>query len=251
VGRREAKDKIMDKPVYRSCGNCKQGMVTTPGGGAVPCSCLKEHLKNVRLYECVEEANIPVRYINCTVDNFEAIGGDSNNIKIRQCVGAFVNNLKVHLEAGNGYIFMGDNNSGKTHLAVAILMAALEAGYSAYFTMLTSYINIVTRSWTTRDPEDIYLRDQIREAKVVCLDDIDKLAIENISFKEEILDEFLRYRVNNCLSTILTTNISDTGGLFKLLGGSIVNLLKRCNVEIYFKGSYDVEAKRSVSGHIV
>lgn len=223
------------------CGQngCDNGVIRK-GGGIVYCRCLREFEERDSIRRMADYSNLPMDYLNSTLENFKMIGDSSVNYDTIGKVKQFVSHFDDHMKQGHGIVFMGPNNCGKTHLASAIQKMSFKK-YSSYFILLTSYINLVTKSWSTRDPEDLELIDTIKRVDLLVLDDVDKTLLQSTSFKKEILDELLRSRSGNNKSVIMTTNLPDHSALTGFLGAHLMYLLQRKNYFFHLVGDYTQE----------
>ena len=94
----------------------------------------------------VEGAGIPERFRNRTFENFVA---DSDG---KQKALAFASDYAERFtesayESGKSAVFVGKPGTGKTHLAVAIGMAAMKAGHSVMFCTVLRAIRRVKDTW--------------------------------------------------------------------------------------------------------
>jgi len=183
-----------------------------------------------------EESNIPEKYRDKTLQNYVVTPGTAEGYKM---VSRYVETLDEKVRNGFGMVLSGDNNSGKTHLAVAVLREAILHNVSAYFVIFGDYVNKVTRTWKPGDDEGYADLDFIRESKILVLDDVDKVNLAQDKFQVKELDLLLRARDSKGLSTIMTTNILDENGAFaSTFGISIDSLIRRKNLIFEFAGGY-------------
>src|SRR5260370_2481203 len=107
--------------------------------GAVPCPCRTPD----RSRKLVAAARIPLRYINCSLDNFSSEQNSSQNIAFR-----YASRLVLDYPAvDRGLLFMGAAGVGKTHLAVAIIKGLLSKGFACLFTELGSLLKEIQGSY--------------------------------------------------------------------------------------------------------
>jgi DNA replication protein DnaC len=107
----------------------------------------------------------------------------------------------------NWLILYGDYGLGKTHLAAAILRAAIDAGRWGYFRVWPKYLERLQASWQHREAEDEHEADilaELNEGWLVVIDDLDKR--HPTEFVREALFGFLNARYNAGLPTVITLN---------------------------------------------
>jgi DNA replication protein DnaC len=107
-------------------------------------------------------------------------------------------------------ILHGAWGTGKTHLAAAIVLAALEAGWNEiYFRVWTEYLSRLQASWNRRrngdDGETEYdIEAELKDGRLVVIDDLDKR--RPTGWTTETLVGVINYRYNAGLPTVLTFN---------------------------------------------
>lgn len=141
-------------------------------------------------------------------------------------------------------VFMGPPGTGKTHLAIAIGLKALLAGYKVLFTSVSDMINVLNASKA----------DNSYRIKLKYYLDPDLLILDELGFKklsQHTVDDFFeiiskRYEVN---STIITSNKSfeEWGSIFfdPILATAIIDrLIHHCHL-IQIKGeSYRIKGQK-------
>lgn len=219
---------------------CRDGYIYS-GNSVTVCDCLRKFEERDNILKLTLYCNMPADYVNCRLDNFEVLGKSSVNYDSFNKVKRFAELFDSHLYHGDGLILSGPNNCGKTHLAAALQILTIQKFKSlmSYFILLTTFINLNTRTWGShKDQNDLDIIDRIRNCKFLVLDDVDKTVFSSGSFKKELLDELLRYRQGNKKSTIITTNLIEKTELSSFLGVHTFNLLMRNNYFLKFEGNY-------------
>jgi len=144
--------------------------------------------------------------------------------------------LNGSLAPRNWLVLMGNYGTGKTHLAAACVMAALEARRGAYFRNWPKYLERLRASWDWHDSETPREseRDILAELNMgwlVVLDDVDKANNEGA---QRALYSFLNERYRQHYPTILTLNTmlpddADANTAWRVLspifGGALVDRL--------------------------
>lgn len=105
-----------------------------------------------------------------------------------------------------GLFLHGSFGSGKTYLISALFNELAKKNYKC---VVVYYPEMLTRLKATFDTEDSYsnLLDEIKCCDILLLDDIGAETVTNWS-RDEILGTILQYRMENNLSTFLTSNLN-------------------------------------------
>jgi len=160
--------------------------------------------KAARLANQFEQACVPLRFKNRTLDNYEINQGD-NQARVHAYCKSYVENFEDVLSNGTSIIFSGGVGTGKTHLSVGIAHELIAKGYTALFATVSGCVRRVRASWrsdseTESDALKIFLIPQLLI--------LDEVGIQSGSDNEhQILFEIINARYSNCLPTILLTNL--------------------------------------------
>jgi DNA replication protein DnaC len=187
------------------CERCLgTGWVLEDAGGskvAKRCVCYAERRKQA----LIEQANIPRRYLNCRLDNFE-VHNDSHKdaLKISK---QFVKNYPAQ---DVGILFIGPCGVGKTHLAVSIIQElVLKKNVPCIFYDFRELIREIQSTFT---PESILSESDVLtpvfQAEILVLDELG--AKRTSAWVEETVFYIINYRYNHKKMTIFTTNYPDT-----------------------------------------
>lgn len=107
-----------------------------------------------------------------------------------------------------GLFLHGSFGSGKTYLIAALLN---ELAKKDYKTVLVYYPELLTKLKSSFDTEDennySNLINSIKQADILLLDDLGAETVTNWS-RDEILGTILQYRMENNLSTFITSNLN-------------------------------------------
>ncbi len=162
---------------------------------AAPCPC-QELERRVRL---VNEAGIPRRYAECTLDSFEPRLSNHDHLMgyLRRWVGGFS-------ERNRGLLLVGGAGVGKTHLAVAVLrQLILDRGIRVRFVEFFELLASIRATFGTRGGEQRVL-GALTAVPVLAVDELGKG--RGKGFEETVLDQLINGRYNRSLPTIFTTN---------------------------------------------
>jgi DNA replication protein DnaC len=189
----------------RPCGKCQgTGWVLEDAGGsqvAKRCACFGERFKQSLL----DQANIPRRYLGCSLDNFE-VHNDSHRdaLKISR---QFVKNFPAQ---DVGLLFIGPCGVGKTHLAVAVILELIKAKDAAC--IFYDFRDLIREIQSTFTPDSTLSESDVIapvfQADVLVLDELG--AKRTTAWVEETVFYIINHRYNQKKLTIFTTNYPDT-----------------------------------------
>ncbi len=166
------------------------------------CPCLLE----IQGQMLLEKANIPRRYQNCSLDNFE-IHNDSHRdaLKISK---RFVKNFPAQ---EIGLLFIGPCGVGKTHLAVAMIRELIQKkSVPCSFYDFRELIREIQGTYTPDSPvSESDVLAPVFENPVLVLDELG--AKRSSAWVEETVFYIINHRYNHKKLTIFTSNYLDSG----------------------------------------
>jgi DNA replication protein DnaC len=187
------------------CSKCQgTGWVLEDAGGsqvARRCVCFGDRVKQA----LVDQANIPRRYFNCSLDNFE-VHNDSHRdaLKISR---QFVKNYPAQ---DVGLVFIGPCGVGKTHLAVAIIQELIRAKDATC--IFYDFRDLIREIQSTFTPDSVLSESDILapvfSSEVLVLDELG--AKRPTAWVEETVFTIINHRYNHKKMTLFTTNYPDT-----------------------------------------
>jgi DNA replication protein DnaC len=193
-------------PSGEVCPACKGfGVLETPEGRVVTCRCRAANLVEARM----KAAEIPQRYLNCKVENYDLKrpGTSPSHMRASLIARKFIEEWKTR---DRGLLFVGPVGVGKTHLSVAILKTLIEdwgvRGLFCDFSDLLERIQ-ATFSRTNPDSADDVLAPY-RDAELLVLDELG--ARRPTDWVRDVLYGLINTRYNRQRLTIVTSNYSDT-----------------------------------------
>ena len=154
-------------------------------------------------------ARIPLRYRECTLDDYEIYHGADRSLGLAlQRARKFVEAYPVDT-AGKGLLFTGSIGVGKTHLAVGVLRRLVqERGTRGLFCDYRELLKNIQNSYNAQvNTTELELLKPVFAAEVLVLDDLG--AQKPNEWVWDTVALILNTRYNDKLSTIITTNYPD------------------------------------------
>ena len=193
-------------PAAEVCPACKGfGVLETPQGRVIVCRCKAAGLAEARL----RAAEIPQRYLNCRVENFDLKrpGASSSHMRASLTARKFVEEWKTR---DRGLLFVGPVGVGKTHLSVAILKTLIEDwGVRGLFCDFSDLLERIQATFSRTNPDNA---DDVlapyRDAELLVLDELG--ARRPTDWVRDVLYGLINTRYNRQRLTIVTSNYSDT-----------------------------------------
>src|SRR5882724_1758762 len=169
-------------------------------GRVVRCDCWRENLGRERL----AGANIPKRYLHCTLGNFT-----SYNESLERAVAQAKRVADAFPNAPQGLFLEGQPGVGKTHLAVAVLKQAIQTtGARGVFYDTRDLLRVIR---STYDPSikttELEVLRPVMTADLLVLDDLG--AEKTSEWVEETMNLIVNTRYNEKRLTLFTSNYPD------------------------------------------
>lgn len=165
------------------------------------CKCYYEQENKILL----EQANIPGRYIHCTLKNFEIHNPSHRDaLKISK---QFIKNYPIQEV---GLLFIGPCGVGKTHLAVAICGELIKKkNIHCHF---CDFRELIKEIQSTYSPDSVLSESEVLapifQSEVLFLDELG--AKRTSAWIEEMIFYIINQRYNHKKLTIFTSNYLDT-----------------------------------------
>lgn len=208
------------------CEICQdRGLIIGSDDIARPCACMKQKA----LINRFKSAQISKETMNCTFKNFRAhyyskqffdptgkISSYETAEKAFQGARKFVKDF-IRGENPDGLMFSGSVGCGKTFLAGAIANALLEQGIEVLFIVVPDLLDEIkaTYGYQENSNTEHSLLETARKVPLLILDDLG--AHNYTDWVRNKIYSIINYRLNNNLSTVITTNL-DLNELKEFLG---------------------------------
>ncbi|HEX8246685.1 MAG TPA: ATP-binding protein [Pyrinomonadaceae bacterium] len=193
-------DEIQSRQEPAVCEKCfGSGMEIVPGKGARRCDCRKQKSQEKHL----ERTNIPKRYFDCHFQSYKVTHPSQERAY------KFASRLAIDYPAvDRGLLFMGTVGVGKTHLAVSILKALNERGFTCLFYEFGSLLKGIQDSYNpSTQTSELKVLSPVFDAEILVLDEIG--ASKPTEWVRDTMAHIINTRYNDKKLTIFTTNYMD------------------------------------------
>ncbi|HHU4566219.1 TPA: ATP-binding protein, partial [Escherichia coli] len=164
----------------------------------------EQRARQSKIEYLLNSLNIPERFKNCTLQNYEPVNDDAKRV-LKVCQ-AYASKWPERLQKGGGLVMCGKPGTGKNHLALAIARhAIIEHQSSVIFTTALKIAREYKSTWSkaaTRTEEEV-----IRQFTHPDLLIIDEVGVQFGSDAEKlIMFEIINTRYERMKPTILISN---------------------------------------------
>jgi len=156
-----------------------------------------------RIQASIRASGIPPRFLSCSLDGFKA--DKPEKLHAKKFALGYVDAFPDVLKAGRCAVFVGNPGTGKTHLACAIALSVIHAGYSARYLTVRQAVRRLRDTWR-RDADhstDEVLSELVSPSLLV-LDEVgDQSGTES---ERQLLFDIINARYEQVLPSVLVSN---------------------------------------------
>lgn len=185
---------------------------------------IHERAKAARL----EASAIPMRFREVRLEDYRVNHGERQQRALDVCT-RFRDNLGGVMERGNSLVMCGSAGTGKTHLACALALAAMDAGYTARYATVVKAMRQVKDTYGRGSEQSVI--DAFVLADLLVLDEV------GVQFgsdtERNIFFEIINDRYESRRPTIVISNL-DKSGMLHFLGERTMSRLLHGGVELIF-----------------
>ncbi|MEP6944572.1 MAG: ATP-binding protein [Acidobacteriota bacterium] len=175
------------------------GMEVVPGKGARVCGCRKRdnHLDQLA------RAQLPKRYDGCHFESYKP--QNPSQVAAKKLAFSFAMEYPA---VDSGLLLMGTVGVGKTHLAVSILKALTERGFSCLFYEFGTLLKEIQDSYNPKTfSSELSVLAPVLTAEILVLDELG--ASKPTDWVRDTMAHIINNRYNERRFTIFTTNYLD------------------------------------------
>ena len=159
----------------------------------------------------------------CSAFNNYQVLDDEHSSRRRQALDLVVKYARnVKDTNGRNLILIGSVGTGKDHLAIATLRAAMSFGMTARYVSGIGLINICRQHFREHSEE---VPPDWQSVDLLVISDIEPTPYKISDFEERCLYSLMNYRYMQMLPTVVTTNIPKRSALADLIGERTVDRL--------------------------
>ncbi len=177
-----------------------------------PCKYQKKYEKELSYLKNIYTFNIPDTIKKAEMKNIYK--KDPSRFEVIRWLTEFIDNYKEN-QNQKGLFLHGTFGSGKTYLITAALNELAKEGYKSAIVFWSEYLVELKSNFNKYDSDFLELINKVKKSPILLIDDI---GAENMTpwARDDVLCPILQYRMDNNLTTFITTNF-DKEGLEKYL----------------------------------
>lgn len=163
----------------------------------------------------------------------------------RTCLKSYLEKLEEAIRKGIGVFLWGENNLGKSYVS-ALLCKLVWGQYrvTSYCVTASDLKDCWIREIPAHEGSDELMRDRVRTARFLVVDDIGKEYRVSSEFVKSNVGALLRDRVRNNLVTCFTSNLNPPK-FSEVYGKSTGQLAKECMSPICLSGGEDMRDREA------
>jgi DNA replication protein DnaC len=185
------------------CSRCLgSGFEQVEGRGVKPCGCRERELAAKR----IERASIPTRHAQSTFESFEA-----TSPALQRALETSRRFASEFPDVDCGLLYLGSPGVGKTHLAVSVLRAIIEGGYSGLFFDFNDLLKSIQDSYNPNtQTTELQILNPVYTVDLLVLDELG--ATKPTEWAQATMTHIISRRYNDRRATIFTSNYLDLSG---------------------------------------
>ena len=160
----------------------------------------------------------------------------------------YAERIDTALKKGYGLVFLGDNGVGKTYLISYVLMKAIRAGRTAYYTTMPQLDHNIKRGFDKTEIEERL--SWLLTSDFLAIDELGKERFKSgkTSFMDTQIERILKQRCDDSLPVLLATNL-DHETLIESYGPTVGSIIAGKLQAVAMKpGDYRAKMAREMSG---
>ena len=190
----------------------------------------KEKRRREQLARNRELADIPLRFVSSSFDNYIAVSPEQK--RALSTAQRFVDNHEAVFAAGSTLTFCGGPGTGKTHLACAIASRWLDVGYTVAYVQVAELIRAIRETWNTRSQTESSVSNRYRNTGLLILDEVGA-SFGGESERVQLFD-LLDWRYRQLRPSLIVSNLN-ANGLQQALGPRTYDrLMQKGNTVVVF-----------------
>lgn len=154
----------------------------------------------------LKAAQIPARYANCNLDNYEPV-----NSSVATAISDIRHFVQYYPLENTGLLLVGQSGVGKTHLAVAAIQYLIrEKGIACLFRDYRELLKEIQNSYNPSiEGTELEILRPVLDTEVLLLDELGAIFPSASHWIWETVSYIINYRYNEKKTTIFTTNFPD------------------------------------------
>lgn len=166
--------------------------------------------KQEKVAKLFADSNIPVRFIDCTFDNYVVSSPQQQRV-VDRCKG-YASEFSQYRKSGGCLLLCGRPGTGKNHLATAVIREVLAAGYTALRIKASQYLDSYwAKTFAEREP---WLQG-MANIDLMIIDELGRSS--NAKAAQDAMFRLIDARYEAQLPNLITTNLNREG-LIDVLG---------------------------------
>ncbi|WP_428383605.1 ATP-binding protein [Nevskia ramosa] len=178
------------------CPACKADAITAA----------ERSLREAKLREDMQTADIPLAYLPCTFRNYLPTCPDAQ--AVLATVREYAKNFADHRKVARSMTLQGSPGTGKTHLGVALLKAVMWEGGSGRYSTMADMVQAIRSTWSrsSSDSEAAVIR-RYTAVDLLVLDEVDAASSRSDN-EVGLISNVIDQRSRNLRPTVISGNVT-------------------------------------------